>query len=71
MKTNRFLTGLFCCFFCLFTHLYGYSQGPDRPFSGTYILDSDGVKVTLVLKQDANQQVTGTLSSTTGISTFH
>jgi hypothetical protein len=68
MKTSTFFSGLFYLFFCVISLSNIYSQVPDSSYSGTYTLNSDGVTVTLVLKQDVTQQVSGTLTSTTGIS---
>ncbi|MCB2220485.1 MAG: hypothetical protein KQI35_08830 [Bacteroidetes bacterium] len=43
------------------------AQPVEKNYDGTYTLDDDGVTLSLVLKQAEDRQVTGTLSSTTGI----
>lgn len=36
-------------------------------FSGTYVLEAQGVTVTLTLQQDEQDRISGTLSSTSGM----
>jgi len=47
-----------------FGNLYGQDL---QNYSGTYVITEQGVSVTLIVNQDVNGTITGTLSSTTGI----
>jgi len=55
-------------FLSLFRPIQNTAQNLSSNINGTYTLTADGTFLTLSVKQDINQKITGSLSSNTGIS---